>query len=121
MTTIETTARQGDVLIQRVETLPAKLLTAPRDEHGHVVLALGEGSGHRHALRDKHVTAWRFAGSDDAEVDFIEVGGAGPATLNHEYVSGVMAEHHPITLPPGVYRVVRQREYSPAGLVRVVD
>lgn len=113
--------RQGDVAVVRIDRLPDGLVTTPRDALGHVVLALGEGSGHRHALRDEHVTSWRFAGSGDADVDFIEVGGAGSATLNHEYASGVMAEHHPLTLPPGLYRIKRQVEYSPKGIVRVED
>lgn len=29
-----------------------------------------------------------------------------------------MAEHHPITMPPGAYQVVRQREYMPGALER---
>ena len=116
MNTIDKTARQGDVLIRRVDKLPIGLSQAPRDRLGRIVLAYGETSGHGHAIRDTHVTSFRKAGSED--VDYIEVGGSGPATLSHEYESGVLAEHAPITLPPGTYQVVRQREYVAPDIER---
>lgn len=119
MNTIEKTARQGDVLLTRIAALPIGLAMARRDTLGRIVLALGETSGHGHCIRDAHVTGLRMAGSED--VDYIEVGGSGPATLNHEYESGALAEHLPITLPPGTYKVTRQREYSPQGIVRATD
>lgn len=118
MPTIDKTARQGDVLLVKIDALPIGLSKAPRDHIGRIVLALGETSGHGHAIRDKNVTGLRLAGSED--VDFIEVGGSG-ATLNHEYESGQLAEHAPILLSPGTYRVVRQRTYTPQGIVRAVD
>ncbi len=120
MNIIEKTARQGDVLLIRVDALPEGVTEAKRDRIGRIVLAYGETSGHAHTIRDKGVCGFRMAGSE--EVDFIEVGGSGVATLNHEYESGAMAEHHPITLPPGAYKVVRQREYvAPQIERRVVD
>lgn len=119
MTTINQVARQGDVLLVRIGELPDGTSPTKRDEHGRIVLAYGEHSGHAHALRDPHVMSYRA--SDSGEVDYIEVGGSGPATLSHEYVSGQMADHLPITLAPGVYKVVRQREYSPEAIKRVVD
>ena len=112
-------ARQGDVLIERVDKLPIGLTQAPRDHVGRIMLAYGETSGHGHAIRDKNVVGLRMAGSED--VDYIEIGGSG-ATLSHEYESGKLAEHEPIALAPGTYRVVRQREYvAPQIERRVVD
>lgn len=119
------TIRQGDVFLKRVDELPKGLKEAKRDRHGHIVLALGEHSGHRHAIRDKHVTSFRMETANrdaslSADVDYIEVGGSG-ATLNHEYVTGVKADHEPVSLAPGVYKVVGQRTYSPKEIVRAVD
>lgn len=120
-----TLARQGDVLIERIDALPDGLTEAKRDVHGHIVLALGEHSGHRHAIRDTDVTAFLVPTAErdaalSADVDYILVGGSG-ATLNHEYVSGQKAEHEPVSLAPGVYKVVGQREYSPKAIQRAVD
>lgn len=118
MPTIENTARQGDVMLVRVNGLPDGVREVARDQHGRFVLAEGELHGHAHAIREKNVCAWRMADSD--EIDFVQVSGGG-ASLNHEYASGQKAEHEPIVMDEGVYRVVRQREYSPERIVRVVD
>lgn len=121
---IETIARQGDVLLVRVDKLPPKVKEAKRDEHGHIVLALGETSGHRHAIRDENVTSFLLETAErdalSADVDYILVGGSG-ATLNHEYVSGRKADHEPVFLSPGTYRVIGQRQYSPEEIVRATD
>ena len=119
MNTVNTTGRQGDVALVRVTSLPQGLEPTKRDSLDRIVLAYGERSGHAHAIRDQHVTAFRMAGSED--VAYIEVGGSGHAILSHEYESGALAEHHPLTLEPGVYRVALQREYSPEAIKRVVD
>ena len=126
MNVIEKTARQGDVMLVRVDKLPAGLIATKRDKIGRIVLAHGERSGHGHAIRDPFVCGFRLATTGDdptgvsGGVDYIEVGGSG-ATLAHEYESGQMAEHEPIGLPPGVYKVALQREYSPAGIRRAAD
>lgn len=127
MNTIEKAARQGDVMLVRVDVLPDGLVPARRDQHGRITLAYGESSGHSHSIRDPHVCAFRVTEAlDDPSgvwggVDYIEVGGSGPATLSHEYASGQMAEHHPISLPPGLYKVELQQEYTPEAIVRAVD
>ncbi len=108
--------RQGDVLLVPVRQLPAGATEAARDAHDRIVLAEGEQSGHAHTFRAKEVTAFRVetaeADANRALVDYVVVGGAGPARLAHEYADGQKADHEPIDLPPGAYRVVQQREES---------
>lgn len=105
--------RQGDILLVPVEErelsrVPAGAYELPGTievprENGRIILARGEASGHAHAIEDPSVRHFR-----DREVhlfkrdDFISV--PAPAVLRHE-------EHGPITIMPGVYRVVRQRQY----------
>ncbi len=91
--------RQGDVLIMAVEGLPTDLAAMSRDQ-GRVVLAEGEVTGHAHAIVDREAVLYEGDGDDR----FLEV--ASPVTVTHE-------EHDAIDLPPGVYQVVRQREYTP--------
>lgn len=116
--------RQGDVLIVPVASLPPGAKPAERDNLGRIILALGEASGHAHAIRAADVVAFRMetaeADVNRALVDYIVVGGAG-ASLAHEYDSGKKAEHDTLDLAPGAYRVVQQREYSPDELRRVAD
>ncbi|MFZ5796847.1 MAG: hypothetical protein ACOY3O_00325 [Thermodesulfobacteriota bacterium] len=91
--------QQGDILIQRIETLPSNLeVIAP--ENGRYILARGEASGHAHAIND-NILLFREEGKDVLYCladDYF--------TLRHE-------EHENIEIPPGMYQVrkVRQFEY----------
>jgi len=94
--------RQGDVLLVRVkeDVLSRPHRSVARDG-GRIVLAYGEATGHAHAVAEP-----------EAELIELETGERFLVTprgvsLRHE-------EHDPIELPPGTYRVVRQREYAPA-------
>ena len=107
MTTAPTMYRQGDVFLQRVEKSVRGLAEVPR-ENGAIVLAHGELTGHAHAIHAKNARLL----TDGAD-RFLRVVRRTVA-LTHE-------EHAPITLPPGVYRVVRQREYHPQEIRTVAD
>ncbi|MFH8366980.1 hypothetical protein [Streptomyces sp. NPDC018031] len=104
--------RQGDVLIVPVgeEALPpgtTALPRQPRDARGRLVLALGEVTGHAHAVVGPG-ELMREPGPFG--VSYLQLPDGGRVV--HE-------EHAAIPLPKGWYRVVRQREYAP-GAVRVV-
>lgn len=85
MNTIDKTARQGDVMLVRVDKLPIGLIPTKRDAHARIVLALGESSGHGHAIRDRNVRALRLSTTREdpsgvsGGVDYIEVGGSSSA------------------------------------------
>ena len=95
--------RHGDVLIQRVPTLPA---AHPRSGS---TLAHGEVTGHSHRFRDPSSVQLYTTGADT----YVRVLTA-HAELIHE-------EHHTISLPRGDYKVWMQREYHPQAIRRVVD
>ncbi|MET7638573.1 hypothetical protein [Streptomyces sp. NPDC005438] len=104
--------RQGDVLVVPLaeDDVPSHAEEAPgqpRDARGRMVLALGEVTGHAHAV----VGAGRL----------IRDSGPFGAALLHLPTGGrlVHEEHAAIPLPRGWFRVIRQREYVP-GSVRVV-
>jgi len=101
--------RQGDVLLQAVNEIPAGLQPVPKDA-GRTILAYGEVTGHAHQV----IGDVEFLAADLQEMEerFLRV--AQEATVVHE-------EHDTITLPPGGYRVVRQREYAPLAPVYVAD
>ncbi|MFE2417263.1 hypothetical protein [Streptomyces hokutonensis] len=104
--------RQGDVLIVPVaqDAVPAHAEHAPRerrDGRGRLVLALGEVTGHAHAV----------VGPGEL---VREPGPYGPLLLHLPQGGRVVHEEHAaIALPKGWFRVVRQREYVP-GSVRIV-
>lgn len=95
--------RHGDVLVQKVDGLPA---AHPRPG---ATLARGEVTGHSHRFRDPASVQLYQAGLET----YVEVL-AGAADLIHE-------EHRTITLERGLYRVWMQREYSPQAIRRVLD
>ena len=78
-------------------------MPVPRDQ-GEIVLAYGEVTGHRHAIAEPHA---ELLALPDQEIErrFLRIVGD-KALLRHE-------EHDTITLPPGTYQVVQQREYVP--------
>jgi hypothetical protein len=102
--------RQGDVLLKRVEEMPADAVKLPRDGR-RVVLAYGETTGHAHAVLDRGAELYE---SKELEARFLQVLADGGVDLVHE-------EHATIPVPPGTYEVVRQREYSPEEIREVAD
>jgi hypothetical protein len=93
--------RQGDVLLVKVEKLPAKKIKIER-EKGRIVLAHGEATGHAHAVDHPNAKFWEAG--DDRYLEIPE-----PTELRHE-------EHGFIPLAPGVYQVIRQMEYDPDAM-----
>lgn len=108
--------RQGDVLLQRVDSIPenARPLTENAD---YIVLALGEVTGHRHLLRGKAICS--FTTLDSNEIEFLLVGGGGGKLL-HEKPDGSQADHDPHALEPGYYESLVQVEHQPEQAPRVV-
>lgn len=119
--------RQGDVLLVKVDALPKKAEKLERKPGERLVLAYGERTGHAHAIRSDNVTAFRVETAEDRALaglpmyDYIQVGGSSAVALNHEHEDGRRAEHVPVSLAPGVYKVAAQVEYSPKELIRVSD
>lgn len=102
--------RQGDVLVVAVDSIPKSVKPVAR-EVGRVILAHGELTGHAHAIKDSRATLF-----SDPKLNamFMIVTGDAPVSLSHD-------EHDTIAIPPGNYRVIRQREYSPGAVRNVED
>jgi hypothetical protein len=98
--------RQGDVLIEQVVRIPKDAVR--QKPKGRIILAHGEATGHHHSV-DMDAADW-WKQPDGAQ--FLQVEEA--AAVEHQ-------EHSRIDLPPGNYRVRRQREYSPEAIRNVAD
>jgi hypothetical protein len=101
--------RHGDVLIAKVNALPAGAQSVQSQQGKTVTLAYGEVTGHSHRIRQTNDAQLWQSGSEM----FLEITG-NSATLIHE-------EHKAIDLPKGFYRVWKQREYRPDAYVDVMD
>jgi hypothetical protein len=111
---------QGDILIEKlaesVGLEDAEQVAA--DPDGLVVLGRDEKSGHRHAVHGaadllRVEPPHRTGVPDELYVGHLVVRGQG-AELRHE-------EHAAIELPPGTYRVRRQRVFTARSLRLVRD
>ena len=103
--------RQGDVLIERVSKIPAGAKVRPRD-HGRVILAYGEVTGHAHAIADTIEKPTCTLLDLPNGLAFLQVDAL--SRLVHE-------EHGTVELAPGHYQVTRQREYTPEEIRNVAD
>ena len=99
--------RQGDILIIPITKAPKKL-TPVTPEHGRLILARGEATGHHHSVDARCATL----NLDEGGVMFLDV---------EELTEVRHQEHDPIALEPGQYKVVRQREYTPEAIRNVQD
>ena len=111
--------RQGDVLIERIATIPTA--AEKQSKSTRIILAHGEVTGHHHALETIDPADWWKAGE-------ISTANEKPTTLAGELfvslpVGGVVThqEHAEIILPAGNYRITRQREYTPEAIRNVAD
>jgi hypothetical protein len=94
--------RQGDLLFIRQDNRPEVALTA---RQGDVIVA-GEATCHAHRLQ-----AGTILEAPDGTL-YLDV--THSTQVVHE-------EHGPITLDPGLWLIVRQREYTPEAIRTVAD
>lgn len=94
--------RHGDLLIRKIDSLPKGV----RSQKGKI-LAKGETTGHAHTIEDAKL--YGKQGTLYFKVEESKV-----ATLTHQ-------EHDTLTFDPGIYEVIRQREYDGENIRRVVD
>jgi hypothetical protein len=95
--------RQGDVLLMKLsedEARALRLKERARATKGRVILAHGEATGHSHSVDGARASLHELRFGER----YLTI--LAPTELTHE-------EHAPISLDPGFYRVVRQREFVP--------
>lgn len=100
--------RQGDVLVERIRERKDVGVAVAR-ERGAIVLAHGEATGHAHRIDDPDAVLFEVPSRPARHLRLVR-----PSALLHE-------EHAPIELPAGLYKVRRQREYSPERIRTVAD
>ncbi|MBN9463439.1 MAG: hypothetical protein J0H00_19690 [Burkholderiales bacterium] len=118
--------RQGDVLLAPVGALPVGCAEIQPTADNKIVLALGEATGHHHriegvvigpaaaaeiaeaAISRAKARLWQSA-AGDRYLQVLE-----PVSLRHE-------EHSAHQIPPGIYELPVQMEYSVATMRRVAD
>jgi len=124
--------RQGDVGLIQVSAIPAGAVEVKNANGNRIVLAFGEATGHAHAIYEDidQVKVWAIgkvkylevmAGAMvTSKVTSTVVGVDGePFDIGVESFPGVCLKHEEHThhvIPPGIYKLPCQVEYSPAAL-----
>jgi hypothetical protein len=117
--------RQGDLFLITVkEALDlSKFKKQPKSDR--IVLLEGEATGHVHSVSGSQAELYEADGLmtalfkkqvkvTDENIQLVGVLKTEANTLTHQ-------EHGAIEIDPGIHWVVRQREYSPAAIVHVMD
>src|SRR3990167_6351737 len=95
--------QQGDVLLEKITTLPMEVKQKKADKRGFV-FAEGEHTGHYHAVEEED------------GVEFYELNGTLFLKTEKE-VDLTNQEHNTITIEPGIYKIGRVREMDYTSLM----
>jgi hypothetical protein len=117
MKTFTNCAAQGDLLMRRIDKLPAGVKPMAA-EQGSYIVAHSE-TGHHHIIKERpNVKVYT---TDDPMVSYLEVIDATEKTeALLEHLRG-HDTHETISIPPGIFELRRQREHTPEGWRRVED
>lgn len=107
--------RQGDLLLLSADKAELKGHQEV-DTAAEIVLAGEESTGHSHRVLGKNIKAFarrpRSSVGHKVSIDFVDISNGG--TLTHP-------AHIEISIPAGLYRICRRREYDPSSpLLRVL-
>lgn len=117
MKTFTNCAAQGDLLLRRIDKLPAGVKPMA-SEKGAFIVAHSE-TGHHHVVMERPNV--KVYVTDDPMVSYLEVIEAtDKAEALLEHLRG-HDTHETIAIPPGIFELRRQREHSPEGWRRVAD
>lgn len=117
MRTFKNQAAQGDLLIRRVEKLPAGLKPMAT-EGGKYIVAHSE-TGHHHVIAARpNVVVFD---TEDPLVSYLQVVEATDAMETVIEHLRSFDTHEALGVPPGNYEIRRQRENAPEGWRRAAD
>jgi len=106
---------QGELMVRRIdEEIPATARAVPPIAGYHIV-AHSE-TGHHHVIDG--VKAAVYEAADDEFIGWIKSLGGDGAEITHQRGFDT---HEALHLPPGIYEIRRQREYTAEGFRRAAD
>jgi hypothetical protein len=109
--------RQGDVLLEKVVKIPSDSIVHD------TLLVRGEGRNHGHFIQGSDLDIIRAESDDQVKLVTHYLDVRTEAMLEHLLIDSAIwtGEHAPIIIPPGKYRVIKQREFDPyAKAIRAV-
>ena len=111
MITFNKQAAQGDLLITKIDSIPAS--TTLCTHSGDYTVAHSE-TGHNHVMDSAHVDFYTAA--NNPFVLYLAVKNETPIRHLRSFDT-----HKALSVPPGLYRINRQREYIAEGFRKAQD
>jgi hypothetical protein len=108
MKTFNNVAAQGDVLFERIEKLPNNVTQTKAGKKGYVVSH--SETGHAHVIKESP-SVKMFSAANDNMIAYLVVDNTG-CVVEH---TRNFDTHAPLKFSEGIYKVIRQREYTPEG------
>ena len=108
---------QGDLYIRRIGALPDGVKPATA-ERGSYIVAFSETHHHHEIKARPNVKLYT---TDDPMVSYLEVIEATDETETLLEHLRSFDTHETIKIPPGIFEIRRQREYTPEGWRRIQD
>lgn len=119
MKTFKNMAAQGDFMIIKIDNLPKNLESIPTTNNQFVVAHSETGHNHVAVLeRAESVVAYKQAGTKDVDLFELYLLVNDPTPIEHHRSFDT---HETLLVPPGKYKIMRQREYTPQGFRRAQD
>jgi hypothetical protein len=115
--TFKNQAAQGDLMIRRVDSLPAGVKPM-KAENGAFIVAHSE-TGHHHIIAERPNV--QMFTTDDPMVGYLQVIEATDATETLLEHLRSFDTHKTIAIPAGTFEIRRQREHTPEGWRQVQD
>ncbi len=108
MKTFEKCAAQGDLMFLKIDSLPSDAVLVKAKEGKYV--ASHSETGHAHIIRECEGVEFYHAANDNMTAYLI---------VHHDnaYIEHLrdFDKHEPIKFKEGIYKIRRQREYTPEG------
>lgn len=116
MKTFQNRAAQGDLLIRRIDKLPAGIVAASEKTH---VVAHSE-TGHNHVIEAAPNVRYYPSNKFDVPsyLEVIEATDAAEVVIKHLRSYDT---HESLVVPPGIFEIRNQREYTPEGWRKAAD
>ena len=116
MKTFKNMAAQGDFVIIRINELPEGIIPC-RKKNNQYVVAHSE-TGHDHVMEAGRVEMFKIELKDDDAVFELYLNVSEDTQIEHIRSYDT---HEALNVPPGTYKIRRQREYTSEGWRRAAD
>lgn len=116
MKTFTKMAAQGDFIIIRVNELPDEIY--PCEQKDGVWVVAHSETGHNHVMEATNVEMFKVELKDDDVVFELYLNVKEETSVEHMRSYDT---HEALSVPPGTYKIRRQREYTSEGWRRAAD